>query len=65
MTPLPKRRHSTRRQGKRRAALSVVIPKFMKCANCGTLRLPHRMCQECGWYNGKIVLPKKVKKAKK
>jgi large subunit ribosomal protein L32 len=26
--------------------------------------MPHRVCPECGFYNGKLIVPKKVKKSK-
>ncbi len=65
MAPLPKRKHSTRRQGKRRAALKLTLPLSMTCANCGSLRLPHRVCGNCGFYGGKAVVIKKVKTKKK
>jgi len=26
--------------------------------------MPHRVCPECGFYNGKLIVPKKVKKTK-
>ena len=28
---------------------------FERCPKCGALHLPHRMCQECGTYNGREV----------
>ncbi|EKD87254.1 MAG: hypothetical protein ACD_36C00174G0002 [uncultured bacterium] len=65
MTPLPKRRLSRRRQGKRRAALKFPLGTLIKCANCGKMRLPHRACPHCGYYDGKVIFVKKVKKTKK
>jgi large subunit ribosomal protein L32 len=35
-----------------------------KCSNCGAAKLPHKVCPECGFYNGKLIIPKKVKKSK-
>jgi large subunit ribosomal protein L32 len=34
------------------------------CSNCGEAKLPHRICPKCGYYNGKLVIPPKVKKEK-
>lgn len=65
MTPLPKRRASKRRQGKRDASIRMVLPGIMACLNCGKPRLSHRACKYCGFYAGKAVVVKKEKKAKK
>lgn len=65
MTPLPKRRHSTRRQGKRDASIRMKLPGLMVCPNCGKSRIPHRACKFCGYYAGRAVVIKKIKKAKK
>jgi len=64
MTPLPKRRHSTRRGGKRHAALKVGIPTLINCKTCGQKIIPHRMCRYCGSYDGKTVVAPKVKSKK-
>jgi len=64
MVPLPKRRHSTRRGGKRKAAIKIKIPRLMKCANCGNPKLPHRVCPTCGFYAGLLLIKKKVKAKK-
>ena len=64
MVPLPKRRHSTRRQGKRKASISLRMPAVLTCPNCGSLRLPHRACEYCGWYNGKKMISVKSKQKK-
>jgi len=65
MAPLPKRRHSTRRGGKRKAAIKLSLMGLTVCKQCGATNIPHRVCKQCGSYNGKIVIVKKEKKAKK
>jgi len=65
MTPLPKRRWSTRRQGKKRATLKAVSNNAVKCSNCGELKIGHRACNKCGYYRGKQILVIKTKKPKK
>ena len=47
MTPLPKRKHSTRRKGKRIASHHAVLTSLVKCEACGKLKLPHRVCKAC------------------
>jgi len=64
MTPLPKRRISTRRGGKRKAAIKLNLLGLVKCQNCSTLHLPHRVCHNCGFYHGKEVVKPKVKTKK-
>ncbi|HLD25046.1 MAG TPA: 50S ribosomal protein L32 [Patescibacteria group bacterium] len=65
MTPLPKRRHSKRRQGKRDASIRLTLSEFLSCPNCGKSKIPHRVCTYCGYYAGRAVVVKKEKKAKK
>lgn len=59
MAPLPKKRHSTRRQGKRRAAIHLALPNLVKCPNCQEYMIPHRVCSSCGQYKGKDIVIKK------
>jgi len=65
----PKRRHSKARRDKRKSAWlgKLKAPNLSKCPQCGTLKLPHRICPNCGSYKGEIVLVvnKKTKKDKK
>lgn len=58
MAPQPKRRTSSYRKGKRRAAIKLTLPQTVKCSNpaCGKMKLPHRVCPDCGFYNGKKVV---------
>ncbi|PIQ70441.1 50S ribosomal protein L32 [Candidatus Shapirobacteria bacterium CG03_land_8_20_14_0_80_40_19] len=65
MTPLPKRRWSTRRQGKKRATLKASSQSAVKCPNCGELKISHFACSKCGFYDGKKIITIKTKKVKK
>lgn len=47
MTPLPKRKHSTRRKGKRLRSNLSSVPALVRCSNCGKTKLPHKMCKYC------------------
>ncbi|MDO8451432.1 MAG: 50S ribosomal protein L32 [bacterium] len=62
MAPLPKRRHSRRRGGKRTAAIKLSVIGLLRCNACAALRLPHRACPKCGTYNDRIAIPKREKK---
>lgn len=61
MTPLPKRRLSRGRQGKRRAAISLDKQALVKCSNCGQLKVPHVVCANCGTYKGSVYVAPKIK----
>lgn len=64
--PNPKRKHSKARRDKRRGANSKLYAANLSvCPQCKKLRLPHRVCPHCGYYNGKPVLIIKAKEAKK
>ncbi|HET7615715.1 MAG TPA: 50S ribosomal protein L32 [Bacillales bacterium] len=55
---VPKRRTSTTRKKKRRTHYKLSVPGMVKCDNCGEYKLSHRVCPECGNYNGKNVVDK-------
>ena len=53
---VPKGKVSKARRDKRRSShWKLAAPGLVKCPKCGALHLPHRMCQECGTYNGREV----------
>ncbi len=56
MPPLPKRRTSHARQGERRRHLGIKAPTLVPCPQCREPRLPHRVCPNCGSYNGRTIL---------
>ncbi|MBU1006166.1 MAG: 50S ribosomal protein L32 [Candidatus Omnitrophica bacterium] len=59
--PLPKRRHSNSRQGKRRGSQKIHVPNVSVCPNCKAPKLPHRVCLACGYYKGRQVVQVKQK----
>ena len=60
--PNPKRRHSKSRGRKRRTHYKASAPALMVCPNCGEKKQSHRVCSNCGFYDGKsVLLPKKSK----
>jgi large subunit ribosomal protein L32 len=61
--PNPKRKHTPHRRDCRRSANSKLdAPSLGKCSNCGVTKLAHRVCPECGFYNGVLIVSKKAKK---
>ena len=64
--PNPKRKHSKARRDKRRGANSKMYATNLSiCPQCKSMRLPHRVCAFCGYYNGKPVVVIKAKEEKK
>jgi large subunit ribosomal protein L32 len=60
---LPKKRHTNRRQGNRRAHHKVKIPQLTVCPQCRQVRLSHHACPNCGTYRGRQVIEVKSKRA--
>jgi len=64
--PNPKRRHSNSRTGKRRGSNQKIKRASLSvCSNCGALKLPHTVCNSCGYYKGVSVVKMEEKKGKK
>jgi large subunit ribosomal protein L32 len=62
--PNPKRKHTPHRRDCRRSANSkLYAANSSKCSNCSVAKLPHKVCLTCGFYNGRLVLPKKIKES--
>ncbi|MCR4280564.1 MAG: 50S ribosomal protein L32 [Candidatus Komeilibacteria bacterium] len=64
MTVPPKRRTSSSR-GRRRSHHKVATAALHKCPNCGQAKMPHRVCQHCGFYKNQEVIKKKPSSTKK
>jgi large subunit ribosomal protein L32 len=63
--PLPKRRHSAARGRKRRTHWKIKAISLTPCPQCKQLKLPHRVCLVCGFYDGRQVVEIKIKEKKK
>lgn len=64
MPPLPKRKLSKARKGRRRAHDSLQLINLVKCTQCGAMRPPHHVCPSCGSYRGETVIEMKADKKK-
>jgi len=51
--------------GNRRSHHHLKTPRLSKCANCGADHLRHKMCPECGYYRGKLIVDMLAKTEKK
>lgn len=58
---VPKRRKSKSKIGMRRSHDAIGVPNLRPCPKCGTYAIPHRVCSECGFYKGHLVVEQKVK----
>jgi large subunit ribosomal protein L32 len=56
MTPLPKKKHSKSRTGKRRSHDALRTTALVECPSCHAMRQPHRVCPSCGKYKGAEVI---------
>ena len=54
--PVPKKKHSRSRRGKRGAHLFLNAPTYVACPECGVKVRPHHACRACGSYNGRDVI---------
>ena len=54
---VPKRKTSKARRDKRRSNVwKLQTPNFSRCPQCGELKVPHRVCGNCGYYKGVEVI---------
>ncbi|MCP4422352.1 MAG: 50S ribosomal protein L32 [Chloroflexi bacterium] len=54
---LPKRKVSKSRRDRRRAHDSLQTFHLVECPDCGQMKRAHRVCLDCGKYNGRQILP--------
>lgn len=60
---VPKRKVSKQRRNKRRTHYKIAAPNLVACPQCHSLKLPHVVCKDCGYYDGKEVIKVEAVKA--
>lgn len=58
---MPKKRMSRTRTGNRRSHHKLSGVGLRACPNCRELALPHRVCRNCGYYQGRLVRAPKAR----
>ena len=58
---VPFRRTSKTKKRMRRTHIKVEVNNMVKCAKCGELIRPHRVCNYCGFYKGNEIIEKDKK----
>ena len=56
----PKHKTSKQRRNKRRTHQKLELPTLANCSNCGATVMYHRVCPECGYYRGRLIMEKKI-----
>ena len=58
---VPKRKVSKARRDKRRSqSCKLKAPALSKCTQCGQLKPPHIVCDNCGYYKGEEIIKKEA-----
>lgn len=53
---VPRSRVSNQRKNTKRAHHAKKPCNATACTNCGSIRLSHRICPSCGYYNNRPIL---------
>jgi len=61
---LPKGKVSRARGRSRRANWKLSLPGIVECPQCHQMKLAHRVCKNCGTYNGAQVIDMEAKEEK-
>ena len=54
---VPKQKKSRAKRDSRRSQHDkMTAPAVAYCSRCGAAKLPHRVCETCGFYGGRQVI---------
>ena len=53
---VPKGKVSKARTSSRRANWKISGPTIVECPRCHKMKLTHRICKHCGYYDGRAVV---------
>ncbi len=62
---VPKQRKTKSRRNQRRMHIHLDEPSLMLCQKCKTPVMPHTVCKNCGYYNGKQIIDVTAKLTRK
>lgn len=49
-------RHTKSHRNNRRSHHALGAVSLSACVHCGEAKVPHAVCANCGWYNGRQVI---------
>jgi large subunit ribosomal protein L32 len=52
---VPKKKTSKSRRNMRRSHHALKPVMSVECSNCGSMKLPHHVCESCGHYKDRQV----------
>lgn len=58
-------RHNRSQRGQTRSHHGLAVKSISACPDCGTAKISHKVCTNCGKYNGRVVIDVNAKIAKK
>ena len=53
---VPKKRRSSSEKAKHRGYIKLARVTISECSHCHQPKLPHRVCENCGYYGGQEVI---------
>lgn len=53
---VPKRKTGRARTNARRSSHKLDMPAVSTCPQCHSAKQPHRVCGECGYYQGREIV---------
>ena len=57
---VPKRKWSKARSRRSRSNWKVKSPVLVECPQCHELKTSHRVCKNCGYYNGREIIDQEM-----
>ncbi|MDF1526593.1 MAG: 50S ribosomal protein L32 [bacterium] len=54
--PVPKQKMAKSRTRRRRSHDALPSPATSVCSKCGEAKMPHRVCNHCGFYRDRKVM---------
>lgn len=53
---VPKKRRSSSEKAKHRGYIKLARVTISECSHCHQPKLPHRICDNCGYYDGQEII---------